>query len=332
MFSDENLVAHPRRALLASFVAWKTLLLLIAIGSVVGPSYDTSTSLALDSFEYPLTAAYPSAATASSAVPALSTVVVARLTRWDAIYFVQIARRGYLFEQEWAFGTGFPTVVSWLIKLGRRFGSESNGANGVGVGAGAGLEALVGVGVSHVAHLLAVLTLYQLTLMMFGTPKRAFLSALLHILSPAGLFLSAPYGESSFAFFSFLGLILYGTATASPNYSVRRILGTVVAGALFGVATAIRSNGILHGILFAGDLLAELMGLMKNPSISLLRLVTIGAIGVGGLCVAAGTIIPQAMAYRRYCPGASETDARVVGQWCHNKIPSIYSHVQDYYW
>jgi phosphatidylinositol glycan class V len=39
--------------------------------------------------------------------------ITSKLVKWDAIYFVQTARRGYVFEQEWAFGWGF----SRLIKL-----------------------------------------------------------------------------------------------------------------------------------------------------------------------------------------------------------------------
>jgi hypothetical protein len=36
------------------------------------------------------------------------------LTRWDAIYFASIAERGYVFEQEWAFGWGFTRLLSFL--------------------------------------------------------------------------------------------------------------------------------------------------------------------------------------------------------------------------
>ena len=32
--------------------------------------------------------------------------------RWDAIYFIQIAHRGVLFEQEWAFGWGFAKLLT----------------------------------------------------------------------------------------------------------------------------------------------------------------------------------------------------------------------------
>jgi hypothetical protein len=38
--------------------------------------------------------------------------VVAGLFRWDTVYFVGLAERGeYVWEQEWAFGPGWPTLI-----------------------------------------------------------------------------------------------------------------------------------------------------------------------------------------------------------------------------
>ncbi|PBP25318.1 glycosyltransferase family 76 protein [Diplocarpon rosae] len=83
---------HPIRSLVTLYVGWKALLLLVAACSP-GPGYDTSASLAEPGQgpELPLALRY----------------IVGKLTRWDALYFVQISTRGYLFEQEWAFGWGF---------------------------------------------------------------------------------------------------------------------------------------------------------------------------------------------------------------------------------
>ena len=87
--------SHPVQTLVMAFLAWKAFLLAIAAGTRVGTTYDTSTSLVPnDAFGQP------------------QPFIVTRLTSWDALYFVQIARQGYSFEQEWAFGYGLPSVIT----------------------------------------------------------------------------------------------------------------------------------------------------------------------------------------------------------------------------
>lgn len=100
----------PHQALIAFFLGWKALLLAIAAGSAaVSPPYDTSAGINLL-----LSADGSGALTASTNQSAL----LARLTSWDAVYYVKAATRGYLFEQEWAFGSGVPTLISIIIKGG----------------------------------------------------------------------------------------------------------------------------------------------------------------------------------------------------------------------
>ncbi|GKT50994.1 GPI mannosyltransferase 2 [Colletotrichum spaethianum] len=291
--------SHPRQTLIAAFVAWKALLLAIALGSAVAPSYDTSTTLMLQRNESDVS-------------------IVTRLTRWDALYFTQSARRGYVFEQEWAFNTGLPLVVSGLVEVARLLG-----INGDGTGA---LEAALSIAVAHAAHIFAVMMLHELTLKLFSRSRLAFLSALLHVLSPAGLFLSAPYAESLCAFFSFAGYYVLACVANQPKGSLRWTAGHILAGAVFGLATASRSNGLLNGLPFAIECLMILPPLLASPT----NLKTIAALFgpiVGGLLVATGSVVPQLLAWLRYCSGASEARP-----WCERTVPSIYSFVQEHYW
>jgi Mannosyltransferase (PIG-V) len=93
-----NLVrCSPIRSLILTFAAWKALLLLIALCSP-GLGYDTSTTLALRE---------------DTQLPGPVTYIISKLTRWDAIYFVKAAARGYRYEQEWAFGWGFTRLIAW---------------------------------------------------------------------------------------------------------------------------------------------------------------------------------------------------------------------------
>lgn len=90
------------------FYVWKILLVIIAVLSP-GPGYDTSTTLLFESDSRAQHAAFT--------LSALVSRLVQRLVRWDAIYFVKVADRGRIFEQEWAFGYGHTIALS-LISSG----------------------------------------------------------------------------------------------------------------------------------------------------------------------------------------------------------------------
>ncbi|KAM5350521.1 hypothetical protein ACJ41O_007026 [Fusarium nematophilum] len=299
-----NQTTHPLLSLTASFTAWKALLLAIALGASVSPSYDTSTSLFFD-VVHGTSAARPA--------PALAE----RLTRWDALYFMHDARVGKVYEQEWAFGVGLPLVV-------RGVGSVM-ASLGVDVSSGVVWEPLVAIAVSHASHLIAVLSLYQLTVVICNDRKLAFLAAAVHILSPAGLFLSAPYAESAFSCLSFVGNLLFALGLKSGPDSLRRNGAVVGAGLAYGISSTFRSNGLFGGILFAVEAVRGLLALADGFTFSkVLRLV---APVVGGLLVAIGFVAPQAVAWMRYCTVEGEQRP-----WCSSLLPSIYTFVQDKYW
>jgi phosphatidylinositol glycan class V len=78
--------------LLTLFFLWKSLLLLLAAASP-GPGYDTSTDVLFAT----------STTTHDAPTDSLLGRLVARLTRWDAVYFTASSLRGHVFEQESAF-------------------------------------------------------------------------------------------------------------------------------------------------------------------------------------------------------------------------------------
>lgn len=310
-----------RRTLVKSFVAWKIFLLAIALGSSTTPSYDTSTSLALS-----LPPDHISSSSASHPEPSLSwtDILAVRLTRWDAIYFTQSANRGYVFEQEWAFGYGMPLLVSKLIlPVAARLGLASSPS--------VKSAALAAILVSHLSHLATVLLFYTLTRRLFPNHGRlAVTAALLHVVSPAGLFLSAPYAESLFACLSFAGYVIYISSAPEPSKAPTFLhgIGLILSGAVFGLATVCRSNGLLNGTIFVTELVAALHVFVLSP-----RLMTALAVLppiVGGTLVGLGSIAPQAAAYLRYCSDASGSGG--MRPWCGQLVPSIYNFVQEYYW
>ncbi|RDA87818.1 hypothetical protein CP532_2992 [Ophiocordyceps camponoti-leonardi (nom. inval.)] len=290
--------SQPIKSLTTLFLTWKGFLLAIAIIASLVPDYDTSTSLFFDR-------AYG----AEARVPVLATA----LTRWDALYFVQSSRRGYVFEQEWAFGAALP-------RLARAVADALPCCRDVSA-----LEPVVAIGLTHLSHWIAVMSLHRLTMVVSGDAELALVSSALHIVSPAGLFLSAPYAESPFAALSFVGFLLLSIGIKMKPW---RSSATVCAGLVLGLATAFRSNGLANGLLFAVEALDCFAHLARQPSLgSFLALV---APVVGGVCVALGSAIPQAIAWKRFCrdlaPGLEPRP------WCSRILPSIYTYVQGHYW
>ena len=182
-----------------------------------------------------------------------------------------------------------------------------------GVGGPASI-ALAGVVLSHVAHYLSVLALYGLTANVFGYATisqklTCFLSAALHIICPAGAFLSAPYGESIFSFLNITGFYLYSCSLIAERNgrTLSRDVQVLTSAALFAVATTVRSNGVLSGFLFAYDA-AVLAWRTVRQGLSLHNTIRLSIVVLGGCIVALGMVFPQFLAWRVYC--GTTTDPR----------------------
>lgn len=189
---------------------------------------------------------------------------------------------------------------------------------------------MVAACISHVAHLLSVLVLFTLTLAVFprSTSGFAFTVASLHIISPAGIFLSAPYAESMCALLSFTGILIFQKSVIPKGQSTLvHDFYVLLSGVLFGVATTFRSNAILNGLLLLEEAIRTFMSLSRGLRLSTVRRLI--ATGLGGISVAAGLLLPQYISYSEYC---RETGVASLRPWCGKLLPSIYTFVQDHYW
>lgn len=143
----------PILELTTYFVCYKTLLLTLATGSYFLSVYDSSSAL-LEQRSF--------------------------LNHWDSVYFTHIAEKGYLFEQEFAWGP--------LLPLGLKF------VNPILFGCS--------------CHYVAVLFFHRASQKETVSERIAKLSTLLYILSPAGIFLCVGYTEPLFAALSLIALSL----------------------------------------------------------------------------------------------------------------------------
>lgn len=179
--------------------------------------------------------------------------------------------------------------------------------------------------------------LYELTLTVWLTSTTtritsfSVLTASLHIISPAGVFLSAPYAESSFSFLNLSGLFLYAKAMLNHDKGRERQRDCVLllCGVLFGIATTFRGNGLLSGLLLLWDALACGTRILRFTDVAsnIRHLLTVSMSGLLMACIAA---VPQYLAYDEYCiRGSLDSDKR---PWCSNWPPSIYTWVQRQYW
>ncbi|KAI4253399.1 MAG: hypothetical protein LQ352_003718 [Teloschistes flavicans] len=329
---------YPRSSLVLLFLTWKAVLLFISCTSPY-PGYDTSTTL--------LSFTDGQNTTQQSLGVSLLPTLVGKLTRWDALYFTKVASRGAQFEQEWAFGWGFTKalrILSQCMKnenIGQIHSELANPRLTVWLKDHNDevRAALAGTLISAVAHLTSVLVLYQLSKLAAARPNSprglriAFVSASLHIISPAGIFLVAPYAESCFSCLNFAGFYLYSLASQyhyTQQHLTRDVL-ILTSSIVFGLTTTFRSNGLLSGSLFGLDLLSSCVGLKSNLQsghfLSSLRRIAILVIA-GGL-MSLGFLYPQYLAYEEYCmmPGHEHRPS-----WCTKRTPSIYTWVQGRYW
>ncbi|EFE40214.1 DUF409 domain protein [Trichophyton verrucosum HKI 0517] len=305
-----GMLDQPIYTLTKCFCLWKAVLLLIVLASP-GPGYDTSTALLLSS-----DGEGPGNPGPGSMAWLISHIGL-RLARWDSIYFLKIAQRGYLFEQEWAFGYGYTKFLSFLLPESLR--SLQN-------------LAVTGVLLSNLCHYLSVLVLYRLSQATFNSSRKnynvvPFLAAALHIVTPAGAFISAPNGEATFSFLNFLGYYVFITALNDERQSsyFLRDLKFLFAGAFFAAATTVRSNGLLSGLLFVYDAVSGLHQIITHgPSWHIIR--RLAMVCTGGSLILIGIVGPQYVAYKDFCL------ARNPRPWCNRLFPSIYAWVQSYYW
>ncbi|KAI5248274.1 mannosyltransferase [Aureobasidium subglaciale] len=327
--SRSSLMLADIKVLAGLFVAWKLLLLCVAYASP-GPGYDTSTTLLLLRAQ--------SAQSESTLLEDLAKRLASKLVRWDALYFVSVAQRGYVFEQEWAWGWGYTKFVG-LVSKGRFGASDSMvpWLNSTSVLPDSSLsplyaQAYAGVLISHVAHLLSVIMLYTLVhqlpiLEKTQRHKTAFLAASMHVFSSAGMFMSAPYSESLFSMLNFAGILIHARIPwNSPleGYDASSLLSLLSSGACFGLATTVRSNGIFSGLIYFHHVY-----MLLHSRINIRTMITIVFIGLSAMMVLSGMLFPQYMAYQDFCARPSDGEPR---PWCSRTLPSVYSWVQEHYW
>lgn len=248
--------------------------------------------------------------------------VLDRLVAWDAVYFTDLFTNDIHYEHQFVF-----CPLWW--RLVRLFPvSESFPFYG---------RLLWATFITNLCHFLAAVTLYYYTKLVFQnarlfSPERVALASLaLFILSPAAMFLTAPYSEAIAAFFSFLCLyfresallVQYGT----PRINMPLYLASGLAAAL---AYGFRANCLLLGLVYVYDL-AGVLNLLSGSSIITSAMLK-GSITtrllpiMAGLILGLGFLASQIYNYMAVCYKSDR------GEWCSARIPSLFTYAQAHYW
>ena len=173
-----------------------------------------------------------------------------------------------------------------------------------------------------------VVVLFLLTRALGGSRKLSFVVTVLYCFNPASVFMSAAYTETLFALWTFSGML----ACQRSN--------VWLGAALFSLATATRSNGVVlcgylgyhHLMEVYATMFTRGLGPRKQTIVILSNICT--AV-VQGLVVLFPFLAFQYYGYHLYCSDTgshSRTGALDWPSFCSWPIPIPYTYVQDRYW
>lgn len=266
--------------------------------------------------------------------------------RWDAQYFMHIAKYGYTYENTLAFFPFYPLLVGYLADfvgdiIGRRYLDS--------------ILLLTFILVNIYVFKLAALTLYKLTEALFNK-KIAYDSAVLYCFNPASIFFIAPYTECLFSYLTFLGMFnclkLYEKYSNPENVFTLKDMLLIVPTAL---STVTRSNGVLNIGFLLYVFICLYMKNIKNKQPFWNNFYLVLRYGFAMLMTTLDCLLPfilyQFYCYKKFCenfqvslpsdvleqakknkfilPGNYNENKQ---KWCQNLLPLAYSYVQDHYW
>lgn len=119
------------------------------------------------------------------------------LTRWDAQYYIHIAKYGYTYENTLAFFPLFPNSIKYLALMFNIGFPFLNFTNSV---------VIVGIVLNFICFVKASLILYDLSEKVFKNTKIAYRTAILFCVNPASVFFTALYSESMFVYLTFYSM------------------------------------------------------------------------------------------------------------------------------
>eukprot|EP00603_Paraphysomonas_imperforata_P000753 CAMPEP_0114437064 /NCGR_PEP_ID=MMETSP0103-20121206/13803_1 /TAXON_ID=37642 ORGANISM="Paraphysomonas imperforata, Strain PA2" /NCGR_SAMPLE_ID=MMETSP0103 /ASSEMBLY_ACC=CAM_ASM_000201 /LENGTH=533 /DNA_ID=CAMNT_0001607409 /DNA_START=131 /DNA_END=1732 /DNA_ORIENTATION=- len=162
--------------------------------------------------------------------------------KWDAAYFLRIARHGYEIESNFAFFPLYPMLIRVL---------------GQGVALPTGLSddisaILAGVLISNCCFVASVAVLWCLLKELHVSERVSSLSLILFCFNPANVFFVSVYSESFYSCMAFAAIL---------SWEKRRYPTAVL---LFILASGTRSNGLFNSVFIVSHVFIEQLGCAMN--------------------------------------------------------------------
>ncbi|XP_012281796.1 GPI mannosyltransferase 2 [Orussus abietinus] len=261
------------------------------------------------------------------------------LTRWDAQYFIHIAKYGYTYENTLAFFPLFPMSIRGVAMIIGRFLFILNKDSVIVISA---------VLINLACFVKSAVIFYDLSLKVLKNNDVAYKAGLLYCINPASIFFTAFYTESMFAYLSFYGML---ASVGGNSFDYLPI----------GLSTIVRSNGLVNlGFPvytwlnnFLTLIATEYQGtsLFKAFMSSLFRFFLLGLSIFNTVFLSlVPFILLQVYNYMEFCTSTSvgsympehvlrygiENDLILPGSgnvtWCYASVPMAYAYVQKTYW
>lgn len=255
--------------------------------------------------------------------------------RWDAQYFLHIAKYGYTYENTLAFFPLYPSLIYYLATfLDTCFNYFLSFHSTILVS---------GILINLICFVLAAIALHGLSNLVLKDRRAADVSVVLFCINPATIFFSACYSECLFSFLTFMGM-----------WHLEKN-NNVIASFLFGFSSITRSNGtvsscfvlhaeikclhsklqVLHDMPFEKIrfFIQWIIILFIKLLICLIPFVMFQFYTCLLYCLPQSINISWPHSIIEYGAQKNYTlPGENPGEWCNHNIPFSYSYIQSEYW
>ncbi|KAF5298333.1 hypothetical protein FQR65_LT01111 [Abscondita terminalis] len=325
-----NDIMHKRKIIVFAILTRVFVLILQFVANILIPDHDANVFL------------YPKNNTGDTVYDDLVKLALGGLLRWDAQYFMHIAKYGYTHENTLAFFPLYPMTIRAIASLFSAIFTILNEDS---------ILLLTFTTFNVFIFVKAATTLYTLSSIILNADL-AYKSAILFCINPASIFFTAPYTETLFSYLCFKSMLNCLLIYDKQSSKINNIINIIIP---ISLSACVRSNGLLNiGFISYYLVKTSIKSLIfqktfKKKFLHCIRCLLLFISSVY-LCIVPFMLL-QFFDYQLFCtdfqhelpnflvkyvelhdfilPGMV---SKYQQSWCFNKIPLAYSYIQKHYW